>query len=367
MAAGESRVLNVELEKAAVVFGKVLLPGGEPLADASVHYGRPAETQLPTDYASIDPLGSYRIESAGPGEGWLRVMSEGHRELFQKVVLEEGVNEIDLVLETGEAGLVGLVVDPEGEPVAGAEVILADVAMDGSRQPFPARRNPLGRLGAFCRPRPRRLPAADRKEGLWLYAHPDHGRGKQNELAWRLTRAQGRLRGAIVGLDPGQRAALRVRAMTTTGQQALGRVVDGEGYAVDGLAAGSWIVIGSVPGAGIVLAVEAEISAGRQEVERNLDFRELGAPWTAQVRQGGQPLRNLDFTLMSMTHGILLNEKSSSGRITIRTAPGDYQLGFFIPPQTFRTLPIEIGPPSDLVIDFESLPEIEIPSIGGNS
>ncbi len=98
---GESKVLDVELEKAVSVFGKVLLPNGEAVPGAFVSYGRSAEDsgkhfgRTP----ETDALGQYRLEKAGPGPGWLRVTSAGHPDLVRAVDLKDGVNEIDLVLE----------------------------------------------------------------------------------------------------------------------------------------------------------------------------------------------------------------------------------------------------------------------------
>ncbi len=67
IAAGESRTLDLEIAKASVLFGRVLLPNGEPAAAAGISYGRARRTASgPIDFAETDGLGAYRFETVVP-------------------------------------------------------------------------------------------------------------------------------------------------------------------------------------------------------------------------------------------------------------------------------------------------------------
>ncbi len=69
LASGEAKVVPVERRKGVVVFGKVLGPGGDPVADTWVSYGRSPEEarQMRGGEGRTDPLGLYRLDSAERG------------------------------------------------------------------------------------------------------------------------------------------------------------------------------------------------------------------------------------------------------------------------------------------------------------
>lgn len=121
---GSEQKLLIQLEKAVVVIGKVLLDTGEPVEAVSVSHGRgdPQEAEMRHRDTRTDQLGQFRIETASPGPGWLRVFSLEHGSRLQTVDLAAGINEIDVVLERGQLELAAKILSPDGEPIAGADV-----------------------------------------------------------------------------------------------------------------------------------------------------------------------------------------------------------------------------------------------------
>lgn len=357
VAAGESLKQDIELAAAALVFGRILLPNGEPARGARIVFssgdeGRP----MPGDFAMADQLGGYRLESVKPGKGRFEVEAAGFRPLEKPVTIEEGENQIDLTLEAGAASLAGRVLGPDGEPIAGARVGLLVM-------------NALARGEAVP------IQLESRADGAALFEALEEGEyllniakagydftpvkiavaAGANQLEWRLGRAGARLRGAILGLEAGERADLWVRAISAFGAGTDGHL-EGDGYVVERLPVGRFTVLATSARSGIVLAKEAEIAEGQPEVTQDLDFRALAGPYKAEIRRGGKPLEGLRYNLIGLATPFLIDGTSSDGRLEIRAPSGRYRLSLMLPPGQFRNLEIELGEPSEQVIDVESLP-----------
>jgi hypothetical protein len=361
VAAGELKRLEVELLPAALVVGKVLLPSGEPVADAWLSLAdnstdRPYATAL----GGTDVLGQYRIENAKPGAGWMQVGSNRYRRQGRAVEVGPGVNEIDFVLETGSLELAGRVVDDDGQPVAGARVRLFG---DGI-----SREERSGSDGAV------RFEQLDEgKYSIMTSAAGYLGGAVQLELtesmqdeSWRMRTARSQIYGSVFGVDPGSVAAVRITVKHFAGDegdvpvaslQGSGAAVapDRQGrYVLDNLAAGKWLLIASLPNPQRVIKHVVEIGEGEEEKQQDLEFGSLDGPWVGILLSRGQPLAGHSFALLHPELGILLQSRVNGNRLELHAAAGRYQLLLSSsgPGPESKSLDIEIGAPSEQVIDL---------------
>ena len=367
---GEKKVLDVELEKASFITGRVLLPNGEPAAEVRVFLD-PSRQQPSSDHPSgrTDRWGQYRIATAKPGPGWLRVESRIYKTQGRTVEIAAGVNQIDFTLEKGALALAGRVVDKDGEPIAAAEVSLLGSSMREARSAadggvaFPDLEDGIYQLqirapGYFFRPQLIRL------------SEPLSGQ------LWRLDAAAGRVRGQVAGLAPAQSGDVRVfaRQAAEAAEGPMGMFlaggfspltdedapyrseVDGEGrFAIEGLSAGKWVLIANYRPAGLTLVREVEVREAAGEIEQNFDFRHLGGPWVGNIRLSGEILPGLAYFLLHPAAGMLQSGQSADGRIELRAEPGSYMLGLAASGGVMKMLEIEIGAgPSEETIDLAS-------------
>jgi hypothetical protein len=362
VSSGEKKVIDIEREKAVVVFGKVSLESGERVAGAHISYVGDAEDEIVrygTD-GRTDALGQYRLATAAAGAGWLRVYRPGHKELRRRVQLDQEINEVDLVIEAGSIELEGRVVGPGGEPIAGAAISLEadEVHREILSGPDGAFRLAglesgeyllqIGKQGYFFKPRQLELAASRRN------------------LEWQLDAAVSRLRGQILGVAerelPDVEIAARLIAEGTfrtvggktypVGVQVPGKIGAGGRFTVEGLVPGRWSLVAANPRAGAVADATVDIADGQSELEQDLDFGRLAGPWTAQIRQGGKSLGRFHYALVSATGGGLLFAPSPTGRLELRAPPGSYRLSIHLGAGSPHEIEIEIGPPSEQVIEL---------------
>lgn len=364
IAAGESRSVDVELAEAAILFGRVRLPNGERVAGADVRYGRGKPGGVWEASTETDAYGAYRIERAGPGPAWLQVYAKGYRDLFRELVVEKGNNEVDLVLGAGSVSVAGRVAGPAGEPLAGATVFLSDLSTGVEDPAVLIQETGADGKVSFAGLDPGAYQLEIRLPGYGFAVKTIELAAGRHEFEWRMARATARLTGALAGLAPAERADLRVRAQAITGAEVPGSI-EGESYVIDRLPAGRWTVIASSERTGAVVAAAVEIAEGQGATRQDLDFRGLAFPWIAEVKQEGQPLRGIYYTLVSESQGLLVDSFSTTGKIVIRALPGTYRLGLYLPPDTTRDIPIEIGKPSESVIDLDRLPQRPLPQPSG--
>lgn len=182
IAGGSEQKIAIELEKAVVVTGRVLLGTGEPVEGASVVHGRSDREGWSGQHESrTDNLGRYRIETAGPGPGLLRVFSLAHGESSKRVDLAADVNEIDLTIEAGQLEMDGRVMGPDGEPLEGADVqVYGDLVRQGTS-------GQDGRIG-FVALRPGHYLVTILKEGF-LFPPQQLELKRSQEFVWRLEKA----------------------------------------------------------------------------------------------------------------------------------------------------------------------------------
>ena len=130
-AGGSTRELTVALRPGAVVAGRILDPKGRPVAGAKV-----SDDDHPSTVSRAD--GTYRLEGIGMGARNIDVSHPNHAFLSKTVRIEPGENRFDVSLSRVTGRLIrGRVLDPDGEPAAGARVlsngkVAAATAADGS-------------------------------------------------------------------------------------------------------------------------------------------------------------------------------------------------------------------------------------------
>lgn len=345
VAAGEKLEMDVELEEASIVHGRVLRTGGEPVAEAMVHLQR--EGSMTRSFAHTDALGQYRIENAWQGAAVLRVQTPNGRSSERQVVLEEGVNEIDIELEKSPLGIAGRVVDSEGERIAGAIVYL-----DGDRRASTtsgadgtAFLEDLEQGGHLLR---------IEKSGYFFTPQVLHvGDVALEGLEWQMRPAQTRLVGQIYGLGAEQLAAVEVRALEGADTNLTGNIERGR-YLISGLAEGRWTVLATVPKEDMAVLQEIEIHAGESQLEQDLDFGRVAGPWVGQVQKNGSDVLGTSYMLLSPANRLPLFRGYTNGsKIVLRVPAGPYRLqisGL----AGFQELDIEVGRPSEQVIELDS-------------
>ncbi len=340
---GETRVQDVELEKAAGVKGTVLLPNGQPAAGAWVSLGESPEHEG-LGLFGTDAGGQFRIPTAIPGRRWLKVTSSGYRELVREVEIAPGENRFELTLEPGSIEVEGRVLDREGAPVAGAQVLLA-----GGRRHYEVTGEADGRV---------RLTGLEsgsyrlmiRKQGFVPQLQDLRIEASRQDLEWRLEPAGARLGGAVLGLADTGCADLTLRVRRGREMPVAGKCENGR-YAVEDLGAGTYTLVAASAAAGRVAIQAVEIPEGQAEVEKDLDFRNLAGPWSGRLRLGDRDLRNVRYSLDS-AFGRLLSGVSAEGIIEFYAPPGRYRLDLFARPmEDSKELEIEIGSPTEQLID----------------
>jgi hypothetical protein len=349
LGSGQTKTIDVELRRAAMVVGKVLLPSGEPVGEAWVHLHRSSEEsqRFGGVAASIsDALGQYRIESAGPGPTWLRVEKAGYRPSIREVELAEGKNEIDLTLDAGELEIGARVVGPDDEPISGAVVSI--------QMPAASRQGTTAADGSihFANLDAGTYDLAIRKAGYAFERRPLEVQDSQQSVVWRLAAARVRVHGPVLGLDLAVLPDLQIRVLDKTLQEVEGRAGGGR-FEVENLTSGALQLLAGVPSAGMLLVVPLEVSEGQQELEKVLDFSSLSGPWVGRFLLRGQPLRGFRYYLRSPTGLMLLAGGRADGRLELRAAPGSYDLLVL---RQFGEQPvpiaIEIGEPREQTIEL---------------
>lgn len=339
--AGETRIEDIELRKAAAISVRVLLPDGEPAVGAALSFAAERNDQGGVGYG-VDSAGRFRHESATPGPVWLRVLHPGYPELLREIEVLPGENAFELVLEAGGIELEARVADREGAPVAGARAMLA-----GPHQ-NEATSDAAGRT---------RFSGLDRgtyrlmidKEGYVFPPQELAVEASRRDFEWTLERAAFRLKGAVLGLAEGC-ADVYVWVARPDHGPAFGRCENGA-YLVEGLVAGNSTLIATHAGSRVVVRTIEIPPQGAEEIELDVDFRTLAGPWSGRLRLGEQDLRNVRYSLESGL-GSLLSGFSADGKIELYAEPGRYRLSVRARPmEEPKQIEIVIGSPSEQLID----------------
>ena len=132
--------LRVPLAAGARLAGLVVDDRGEPVSGARVTVSRDGEA-LPPWEVRTDEEGRFEVDTLHPGEHAVRVSSPGHGSIARSGV-SPGGRELRITMER-VGSVAGRVVDPEGEPRAGATVVIAGSGL------WPARRTETDEEGRF--------------------------------------------------------------------------------------------------------------------------------------------------------------------------------------------------------------------------
>jgi protocatechuate 3,4-dioxygenase beta subunit len=228
--------VEVRLTAGGVVTGRLLGLDEERLRSARVEIS----LQPPfKSFATIDPLGGYRIGDVPPGE-WTITATAGERTVTEPAVLPPGTEEMEVDLTFPALWEVtGQVIGPYGEPVADAMVRLATGGRGGSGGWTYTRRD-----GTF------RVELEDGTYRAWVVRRSSFQSALENPVVvdggpvsgveLRVA-AEIVLRGLISGLEPGERAKA-VWAEGPRGVIRQGELDQQSGFAVYGLAPGAWTI-----------------------------------------------------------------------------------------------------------------------------
>ncbi len=215
--AGQTTVLDWELEPGRVAVGRVADEFGTPVAYASVAYEDPKHRDEGSETALTLADGTYRVSGLRASTYEVRITAPGYAPLTTdeeaRVEIPKGVGEVqhDFVLARG-AVLAGQVLDPDGAPVSGARI---EVRADGARRV----RERVQDLVAITAPGGRwRLTGVPPEVDLFVMASHD---------AWVKTES------ARLRLRPGEER--EVDLALEPGIQLRGRVVAPGGVPVEGV------------------------------------------------------------------------------------------------------------------------------------
>ncbi|MES1245768.1 MAG: carboxypeptidase-like regulatory domain-containing protein [Acidobacteriota bacterium] len=231
---GEAEAPTLKLAPGATVTGRVLREDGSPAPAAQVFIERSADSLffIPS-WADGD--GRYRIEGVPPGKQTILARHEtlgtGSREIE---LAAGGENQADITLAPEEPPHMarGRVVDPDGEPVAGALVRNGQVTVYTNAG------------GAFSIPvEENGYELVARKAGYApAYLTQWAAGGAREDLELRLGR-EASVSGRLLGFDPSDLAETRVSAFgADSGMQIPGLVSSDGTYRVQGLSPGEWLV-----------------------------------------------------------------------------------------------------------------------------
>lgn len=230
---GEAEVPTLQLARGATVTGRVLREDGSPAPAAQVLAAGEGDYSFSfSRWADGD--GRYRIEGVPPGRQTITArhdtLGAGSREVELTV---GGENQVDITLGPEESRLArGRVVDPDGEPVAGALV------KNGQNTAY------TGPDGAFSIPVDENgYELVARKDG-YAPAYLTHwaAGGAREGLELRLG-PEASVSGRLLGFDPADLAETRVSAYAASSTLQIVGLVSSDGtYQIRGLWAGEWLV-----------------------------------------------------------------------------------------------------------------------------
>ncbi len=292
VAGRETPPVEIVLETAAVLAGRVLTADGLPVAGATITARRQAIRQSRQDSATSDGDGHFAFDRLAPGRVTIRAAKEGFTAAEVEAEAGQDGASVELVLGRG-VEVSGRLVDEGGEPVAGGEVTLVPSAV------------------SFATPDEPR--ATTRSDGTFTLSGVADGEYRIGVLdRWRLrytspgpvvvegaavrgveVRLPGRaaVRGRLLGLEPDQAAGLTITASSSSnpGAPHPGRVLDGGGYEITDLLPGDWQVRAAVADGGPVATARVTIDPEEPEAEADLRF-EPGLTLTGRVVRAGEPV-----------------------------------------------------------------------------
>ena len=270
--------VTIRLERGATLEGRVVTTEGEPVPETRILAGPAAGV--------ADAEGRFRVEGLAPGPQLVEARHPHYGRRERQVSVESGTNPVEFVFEAGQE-VSGRVVDRAGTPVAGAAVRLASTTARDLRR-FAARADaggafllsPVGR-GTYRLQATADGYAESALEEVRVEAEP------VADLTLILDPA-GTIRGRVLGLDAAELAQVEVEARRPiVGSRAAEVGADGS-YRIDGLAAGSWLVVASLAGGQREVQARVPLGPGG-EATRDLVF-DGGLSLAGVVLYRGSPL-----------------------------------------------------------------------------
>lgn len=307
--------LEVTIHKGAIVEGRVTTTEGRPVAGAHLRVmptgnaGNPVLAALGLPEAVADGDGAYQL--AGVPEGARSIVAEerDYPKVVQTLAVQPGSNHLDFQLADGRE-VSGQVVDPQGQPIPGAEVSLS--SQSGG---WHATTGPDGGFRMTAIPDGSYRLLAE-KEG-WATARSPEVRvagGSVEGLVLQLDRG-GAIVGRISGLGFAELSGLQISASGPTGGQ-LGRVDYQGSYRIEALSPGEWIVEAHLPDNRRAVG-RAQLAPGQAQVSLDLEFG-AGLTLSGVVLHGEQPVAGAMVTVQSPNGGLLQGARSGSdGRFRV--------------------------------------------------
>jgi protocatechuate 3,4-dioxygenase beta subunit len=283
-------------QAAVAVTGRVVDRFGAPVPDArllaATDIGFPLDLELERELpwlqvvrTTSDAQGRFRLEGLEPGTLQVSVRAGGFAPHDQRgLSLPTSGLELDAITLARGAVLSGMVVDPDGRPVAGARIVRDDV-QDGTGLFFLGARRPSAVSAANGRFRVDELAC-----GAWRFIvqsddHPNltvEGLAEEPGvevagLRWQLAPGA-TLSGTVTGIPSAERGQLEVRASRGSSSDAFLGFGAGRSAAVD--AGGAFLV------RGLTVGETYTLEARRAESEREFGFWQRSRSKAVQARAG---------------------------------------------------------------------------------
>jgi hypothetical protein len=323
----EATPVEIVLDRGSSLTGLIADATGKPRPGALViAFQEPSLDKLlardPPSHATAqaDEGGRYLLEGMEPGRYQVHV--PGGRARPTSVDVQAGKNELDLVAADDETQRVsGRVIDAGGAPVGAATVSLS-LDPEGPGTGVSSLSD-----GSFTFPEvdPGHYWLSASAAGYAPSAEPGPVTVAEipvDGLEVELRRAEGTIRGRLVGLTREELARTRLTAVLSDSpwldMNAVAGLIDESGaYGIAGLASGSWLVT-ALTGSGRRATGRVTLDAGAPEASLDLDFGG-GATLSGRVSIDGAPLANAK---------VIVAARSGADRATVETSTdGAFRVG----------------------------------------
>ncbi len=294
--------VEIVLEAAAVLEGRVLTPDGIAVSGARVTATRRREVQVPGQEALTDGDGRFVLDQLAPGPVTVRAEKEGFTSAEVEAEAGGAASGVELVLGRG-VEVSGFLADAAGEPLPAREVALS---LSAIRFAMAGEARATSRTdGSFTisgvADGSYRITVMDRGRPWYVRPEPVVVAGSPVRGVEVRLPPEAAIRGRLIGLEPEDLPGLRIFASAAElGWPRPGRVLADGGYEISDLAPGEWRVRGAVPDGGPVATAEVSIEPGQAEAQADLRF-ERGLTLTGTVLRAGEPVAGLTVSVSSLT------------------------------------------------------------------
>lgn len=301
---------NIEMLAEVTISGRVTLASGGPAVGARVGALREGFAREVGGMVTVDDQGRFRVSAAPFSSTRLQVESAGYPPDFSDLIAlrDKAVEGVEIVLWSPIA-VSGVVVDPEGKPVSGAEVRYVRLVMmtqygffDESPVEARSHTNAQGEFRLAAVPHDSDLSVAARKEG---YAESDPTsvplKDGETEARVRLTlNPILSISGRTVDSDgePVEGVHLNVSPQTAGSFNHADATSDGDGrFTLPGLGPGTYVVNASHPDHGHTQI--QNVAAGKGDVEVVME-KALRITLVGKVIDGKTEKPIADFNVMGL-------------------------------------------------------------------